>query len=80
MLPNHHYFKTINLFQQANECYIIHTIHINAFINMLHTIMCAKYHRIEVEFRACTKWAVHMRCGMFGALSICAPHWIIVVF
>jgi len=80
MLSNNRYFKSINLIQQANECCTIHTIHIDAFIDMLYTIMCAKYHRIEVEFGARTKWTVHMRCDMFGALSICAPDWIIVVF
>lgn len=47
---------------------------------MLYTIMCPKYHRIEVEFRARAKWTMHVKCGMFWTVIICAPYWIIAVF
>ena len=56
------------------------TIHVNAFINMLYAIMCPEYDRIKVEFGACTKWTVHVKCGMFWTVSIRAPHGIIAVF
>jgi len=71
---------TIYRLQWESKCHRIHTIHIDAFINMLYTIMCTKYNRIQVELRACTKWTVHVRCGMFRTISVSAPYRIIIVF
>jgi len=72
------HIKTV--FHKIWQKVAIRTIHINSLVNVLHTVMCTQYNRIQVELRTCTKWTVHVSCGMFRALKVCTPDWFIAVF
>jgi len=72
------HIKTV--FHKIWQKVAIRTIHINSLVNVLHTVMCTQYNRIQVELRTCTKWTVHVSCGMFRALDVCTPDWFIAVF